>query len=137
MGQGLPGSALSEEVVGIILLICSLAVLCTCLVILVKTLSSLMKGQVAKIIMKVKPSLCFNSLFSIKVFFLNPFAKGLATILLITVCDRIILIYRLIRVHVISVSYFYLINDVLCNSVWFPKNYQITFTVFIYSCLYS
>ena len=54
MGQGLPGSTLSEEVVGIILMICSLAVLCLCLVLLVKVLGSLMRGSMAKIIMKVK-----------------------------------------------------------------------------------
>ena len=53
VGQGLEGSTLSETEAGIILLILSLLVLCTCLVLLVKVLSSLMKGSMAKIIMKV------------------------------------------------------------------------------------
>ena len=35
-----------------------------------------------------------------------------------------LLIYRLIRVTVISVRYFCLINDALCNFVWFMKKYQ-------------
>ena len=39
-----------------------------------------------------------------------------------------LLIYRLIRVPVISVRYFYLIKDVLCEFVWFTKKYQ----MFIY-----
>ena len=45
--------------------------------------------------------------------------------------------YRLIRVPVISVTYVYLINDVLCDFVWFTKNIKCAFTEFIYSCLYS
>ncbi|CAD5112554.1 DgyrCDS1766 [Dimorphilus gyrociliatus] len=51
-GQGIPGARLSEIVCGIILLICSLFVLCTCLVLLVKTLSSLMNGPLASVVKK-------------------------------------------------------------------------------------
>ena len=46
-----------------------------------------------------------------------------------------LLIYRLIRVSVISVRYFCLIKDVLYNFLWFTKNIKCTFTVLIYSCL--
>ncbi|KAM4621861.1 sodium-dependent phosphate transport protein 2A [Polymixia lowei] len=46
-------SQLSDLAVGLILLAGSLAVLCTCLVLLVKLLHSLLKGQVAKVIQKV------------------------------------------------------------------------------------
>ena len=35
-----------------------------------------------------------------------------------------LLIYRLIRVPVISVRYLCLIKDVLCDFVWFTKRYQ-------------
>ena len=42
-----------------------------------------------------------------------------------------LLIYKLIRVCVISVRYFCLINDVLCDFVWFSKIYQ----MYIY-CIY-
>ncbi|CAL8263935.1 unnamed protein product [Lota lota] len=44
---------LSDLVVGLILLAGSLAVLCACLVLLVKLLNSLLEGQVAKVIQKV------------------------------------------------------------------------------------
>ena len=44
---------LSDLSVGLILLAGSLAVLCTCLLLLVKLLNSLLKGQVAKVIHKV------------------------------------------------------------------------------------
>ncbi len=53
VNEALPDSTLSETQVGIILLVASLVVLCSCLVVLVKVLSSLMKGSMAKIIMKV------------------------------------------------------------------------------------
>lgn len=48
MDTGLPDLA-----VGLILLAGSLALLCTCLILLVKMLNSLLKGQVAKVIQKV------------------------------------------------------------------------------------
>ena len=35
-----------------------------------------------------------------------------------------LLIYKFIRVPVISVRYSYLIKDVLCNFVWFTTKYQ-------------
>ena len=44
---------LSDLTVGLILLAASLVVLCTCLLLLVKLLNSILKGQVAKIIHKV------------------------------------------------------------------------------------
>lgn len=44
---------LSDLTVGLILLAASLAVLCTCLLLLVKLLNSLLKGQLAKVIHKV------------------------------------------------------------------------------------
>lgn len=44
---------LSDLAVGLILLAGSLAVLCTCLLLLVKLLNSLLKGHVAKIIHKI------------------------------------------------------------------------------------
>ena len=44
---------LSDLSVGLILLAGSLAVLCACLVLLVKLLNSLLQGQVAKVIQKV------------------------------------------------------------------------------------
>ena len=43
-------TSLSDENVGVILLICSLVVICTSLIILVKILSSMLKGSVAKVI---------------------------------------------------------------------------------------
>lgn len=43
-------STLSDENVGVILLICSLVVICTSLIILVKVLSGMLKGSVAKVI---------------------------------------------------------------------------------------
>uniref|UniRef100_A0A3Q1ESH8 Sodium-dependent phosphate transport protein 2A n=1 Tax=Acanthochromis polyacanthus TaxID=80966 RepID=A0A3Q1ESH8_9TELE len=46
-------TGLSDLTVGLILLAASLAVLCTCLLLLVKLLNSLLKGQVAKVIHKV------------------------------------------------------------------------------------
>ncbi|XP_062391633.1 sodium-dependent phosphate transport protein 2A [Sardina pilchardus] len=46
-------SSLSDLAVGIILLAVSLLVLCTCLILLVKLLNSLLKGQVAKVIQKI------------------------------------------------------------------------------------
>uniref|UniRef100_A0A3Q3H0G2 Sodium-dependent phosphate transport protein 2A n=1 Tax=Labrus bergylta TaxID=56723 RepID=A0A3Q3H0G2_9LABR len=46
-------TGLSDLSVGLILLVCSMAVLCTCLLLLVKLLNSLLKGQVAKVIHKV------------------------------------------------------------------------------------
>ncbi|XP_039630853.1 sodium-dependent phosphate transport protein 2A [Polypterus senegalus] len=46
-------SSMSDLVVGLILLAASLVVLCTCLVLLVKLLNSVLKGQVAKVIQKV------------------------------------------------------------------------------------
>ena len=48
-----------------------------------------------------------------------------------------LLIYSLIKVPVISVRYFSLIKDVLCDFVWFIKNIKRMFTVFIYSYLYN
>lgn len=51
-GQGTPGARLSEVVCGIILLLCSLFVLCSCLILLVKTLSSLMRGPLANVVKK-------------------------------------------------------------------------------------
>lgn len=48
MDTGLPDLA-----VGLILLAGSLVVLCTCLILLVKMLNSLLKGQVANVIQKV------------------------------------------------------------------------------------
>lgn len=44
---------MSDLTVGLILLAASLAVLCTCLLLLVKLLNSLLEGQVAKVIHKV------------------------------------------------------------------------------------
>ncbi|XP_004696878.1 sodium-dependent phosphate transport protein 2A [Echinops telfairi] len=44
---------LPDLVVGLILLASSLVVLCTCLILLVKTLNSLLKGHVAKVVQKV------------------------------------------------------------------------------------
>lgn len=44
---------LSDLTVGLIVLAGSLVVLCTCLLLLVKLLNSLLKGQVAKVIHKV------------------------------------------------------------------------------------
>ncbi len=68
VGCGLPGASLNETAVGVICLICSLLVLCVCLVLMVKTLSSLMKGSVAKIIMKV-------TILSLSgIYMLSPFA---------------------------------------------------------------
>lgn len=46
-------TSLPDLVVGLILLAGSLVVLCTCLILLVKMLNSLLKGQVAKVIQKV------------------------------------------------------------------------------------
>ncbi|KAM6999730.1 sodium-dependent phosphate transport protein 2A [Tautogolabrus adspersus] len=46
-------TGLSDLSVGLILLLCSMAVLCTCLLLLVKLLNSLLKGQVANVIHKV------------------------------------------------------------------------------------
>lgn len=43
-------TSLSDLTVGLILLAASLAVLCTCLLLLVKLLNSLLQGQVAKVI---------------------------------------------------------------------------------------
>ena len=65
-----------------------------------------------------------NSVKRILQVFPNAFAKGLAKILQITVCDGIInlLINK-------STCYFCLIIDVLCD---LPKNIKCTFTVFIY-----
>lgn len=54
-------SELSDLTVGLILLAASLVVLCTCLLLLVKLLNSILKGQVAKIIHKViNTGGCFN-----------------------------------------------------------------------------
>ncbi|XP_041658010.1 sodium-dependent phosphate transport protein 2A-like [Cheilinus undulatus] len=47
------GSSLSDLAIGLILLSCSLLVLCSCLILLVKLLNSLLKGQVASAINKV------------------------------------------------------------------------------------
>lgn len=44
---------LSDLAIGLILLACSLLVLCSCLILLVKLLNSLLKGQVASVINKV------------------------------------------------------------------------------------
>ncbi|XP_077061177.1 solute carrier family 34 member 2a isoform X1 [Siphateles boraxobius] len=44
---------LSDLVVGLILLACSLLVLCTCLILIVKLLNSMLKGQVAVVIKKI------------------------------------------------------------------------------------
>ncbi|XP_064181523.1 sodium-dependent phosphate transport protein 2A-like [Anguilla rostrata] len=46
-------TSMSDLAVGLLLLACSLVVLCSCLVLLVKILNSLLKGQVAKAIQKV------------------------------------------------------------------------------------
>ena len=46
-------TGLPDLAVGLILLAGSLALLCTCLILLVKILNSLLKGQVAKVIQKV------------------------------------------------------------------------------------
>lgn len=46
-------TGLSDLTVGLILLAASLAVLCTCLLLLVKLLNSILKGQVAKVIHKI------------------------------------------------------------------------------------
>lgn len=46
-------SSLSDLAIGLILLACSLLVLCSCLILLVKLLNSLLKGQVASVINKV------------------------------------------------------------------------------------
>lgn len=51
-GQGMKGSKLSEGASGAILLVCSLAILCLCLILMVKTLSALMKGPLAGAIKK-------------------------------------------------------------------------------------
>ena len=51
--------------------------------------------------------------------FLNPFAKVCRKHLVME-----LLICRLIRVLLISIRYFCLINNVLCNFVWFTKKYQ-------------
>ncbi|XP_042355315.1 sodium-dependent phosphate transport protein 2A-like [Plectropomus leopardus] len=45
--------SLSDLAIGLILLACSLLVLCSCLILLVKLLNSLLKGQVASVINKV------------------------------------------------------------------------------------
>lgn len=45
-------TGLSDLAVGLILLAGSLVVLCTCLILLVKMLNSLLKGQVANVIQK-------------------------------------------------------------------------------------
>uniref|UniRef100_A0A3Q4BFM4 Sodium-dependent phosphate transport protein 2A n=1 Tax=Mola mola TaxID=94237 RepID=A0A3Q4BFM4_MOLML len=45
--------SLSDLVIGLILLACSLLVLCSCLILLVKLLNSLLKGQVSSVINKV------------------------------------------------------------------------------------
>ena len=45
-------TGLPDLAVGLILLAGSLALLCTCLILLVKMLNSLLKGQVAKVIQK-------------------------------------------------------------------------------------
>lgn len=52
-GHLFASTELSDLAVGLILLVGSLAVLCTCLLLLVKLLNSLLKGQVAKVIHKV------------------------------------------------------------------------------------
>lgn len=45
--------SLSDLAIGLILLACSLLVLCSCLILLVKLLNSLLKGQVSSVINKV------------------------------------------------------------------------------------
>lgn len=47
------GVNLSDMVVGLILLALSLLVLCTCLILTVKLLSSLLKGQLASVIKRI------------------------------------------------------------------------------------
>lgn len=44
---------LSDLAVGLILLFCSLLILCTCLILIVKLLNSMLKGQVAVVIKKI------------------------------------------------------------------------------------
>jgi len=44
---------LSDLAVGLILLACSLLILCTCLILIVKLLNSMLKGQVAVVIKKI------------------------------------------------------------------------------------
>ncbi|XP_067298895.1 solute carrier family 34 member 2a [Pseudorasbora parva] len=46
-------TSLSDLAVGLILLACSLIVLCTCLILIVKLLNSMLKGQVAVVIKKI------------------------------------------------------------------------------------
>uniref|UniRef100_A0A3P9N9H0 Sodium-dependent phosphate transport protein 2A n=1 Tax=Poecilia reticulata TaxID=8081 RepID=A0A3P9N9H0_POERE len=46
-------SSLSDLAIGLILLICSLLVLCGCLILLVKLLNSMLKGQVSNVINKI------------------------------------------------------------------------------------
>lgn len=46
-------TGLPDLAVGLILLAGSLVLLCTCLILLVKTLNSLLKGQVAKVIQSI------------------------------------------------------------------------------------
>ncbi|XP_052805215.1 sodium-dependent phosphate transport protein 2A-like [Mya arenaria] len=43
---------LNETVSGVLLLICALALLCTCLILMVKVLNSILKGSIAKVIKK-------------------------------------------------------------------------------------
>ncbi|XP_057297477.1 sodium-dependent phosphate transport protein 2B-like isoform X2 [Hydractinia symbiolongicarpus] len=54
----LHGTGLSDTVVGVIMLLVALAILCICLVLIVKTLHSLLRGQIALVIKKT-----FNSKF--------------------------------------------------------------------------
>lgn len=44
---------LSDLAAGLILLACSLLILCTCLILIVKLLNSMLKGQVAVVIKKI------------------------------------------------------------------------------------
>lgn len=46
-------TSLSDMAVGLILLACSLLALCTCLILIVKLLNSMLKGQVAVVIKKI------------------------------------------------------------------------------------
>jgi sodium-dependent phosphate cotransporter len=52
VGSGLPGAALSDEAVGGILLVGSLLALIVCLIVMVKVLSSLLRGPMARIVRK-------------------------------------------------------------------------------------
>jgi sodium-dependent phosphate cotransporter len=53
LDQGIPGAALSEIESGIILFVCSIFALISCLLILVKVLNTVLKGPMAKVLRRV------------------------------------------------------------------------------------